>query len=99
MTHSATLRPQAVRTLARQPAPPGIYASKYTAELAAMICQRVAAGESLRSICRADPSAPWLETEARSMRELRRIVRAAHRRCAQIAPKAFADGVCGPEDR
>ncbi|WP_421936595.1 hypothetical protein [Phenylobacterium sp.] len=249
MTHSDdTSRPQAVRTLARQPAPPGIYASKYTAELAASLCQRVAEGESLRSICRADPSmptektvwnwarshpdfaecwavarhlarrramaahaereaarqakwaadeaavkagpaqgrvlyaggpgswgrpawnrglsgyrpdiaeaicdrlclgetlqsvcrdpempsvgtvynwlrahpefvdlyrrakeiafayivetaaeqAPWLETEARSMRELRRIVRAAHRRCAQIAPKAFADGVCGPEDR
>jgi hypothetical protein len=233
MTHSDASRPQAVRTLARQPAPPGIYASKYTAELGAMICQRVAAGESLRSMCRADPAmptektvwnwgrshpdfahcwalarqaarqakwaadagraksgrakagalyaggpgsrgrpawnrglsgynfvvteaicdrlclgetltsvcrdpempsvatvynwlrahpefvdlyrrarefafsyivetaaeqAPWLETEARSMRELRRIVRAAHRRCAYIAPKAFADGVYGPED-
>lgn len=247
MTRSNTSRPQAVRTLARQPAPPGIYASKYTAELAAMICQRVAAGESLRSMCRADPAmptektvwnwarshpdfaecwalarqmarqrakaaraareaarrakwaadaaavkagpargrvlyaggpgswgrpawnrglsgynvrvteaicdrlclgetlqsvcrdpempcvatvynwlrahpefadayrrakeiafayivetaaeqAPWLETEARSMRELRRIVRAAHRRCAQIAPKAYADGVYGGAD-
>lgn len=62
MTHSDTSRPQAVRTLARQPAPPGIYASKYTAELAASICQRVAEGESLRSICRADPSMPTEKT-------------------------------------
>lgn len=63
MTYSDdTSRPQAVRTLARQPAPPGIYASKYTAELAAMICQRVAEGESLRSICRADPSMPTEKT-------------------------------------
>ena len=62
MTRSSTPRPQAVRTLARQPAPPGIYASKYTAELGAMICQRVAAGESLRSMCRADPAMPTEKT-------------------------------------
>lgn len=53
-----TTPPQAVRTLARQPPPAGIYASKYTPELAAEICTRLAAGESLRSICRADVSMP-----------------------------------------
>lgn len=55
-------RPQAVRTLAPQPDPPGIYASKYTPELGAAICWRVAAGESLRSMCRADASMPTEKT-------------------------------------
>jgi hypothetical protein len=40
--------------------------------------------------------APWLGSEARSMRALARVVKAARRRCAQIAPKQFADGVYAP---
>jgi hypothetical protein len=40
-------------------------------------------------------AAPWLGSEARSMRGLARIERAARRRCAQIAPKQFADGAYG----
>ena len=54
--------PRAVRTLARQPAPSGIYASSYDPELAAWICARLAAGESLRAICRADASMPTEKT-------------------------------------
>lgn len=54
--------PQAVRTLARQPPPPGIYASKYDPELALMICVRIAAGESVQAICRADPAMPTEKT-------------------------------------
>jgi hypothetical protein len=57
-----TRAPRAVRTLARQPPPPGIYASKYTPQLGALICARLAAGESLRAICRADPSMPTEKT-------------------------------------
>jgi hypothetical protein len=49
------------RTLAPQSAP-GIYHSTYTPELGAAICRRVAAGESLRSICRADRSMPTEKT-------------------------------------
>jgi hypothetical protein len=55
-------RPQARRTLAPQPPPPDIYRSKYDLELAALICRRVAAGESLRAICRADPAMPTGKT-------------------------------------
>src|SRR5688500_12937229 len=55
-------RPVAVRTLSKQPAPSGIYASKYDPGLGAEICRRLAAGESLRSICRADPSMPTEKT-------------------------------------
>jgi len=55
-------RPVAVRTLSKQPAPPGIYASKYDPALGAAICRRLAAGESLRAICRADPSMPTEKT-------------------------------------
>jgi hypothetical protein len=51
-------RPRAVRTLKRQPPPPGIYASSYTDELAMEICGRLASGESLRAICRDDPAMP-----------------------------------------
>lgn len=58
MTHP----PRAVRTLAPQPPPPGIYASKYTPELGALICARMAAGESLQAICRDDPSMPTEKT-------------------------------------
>ncbi|HEY0435826.1 MAG TPA: hypothetical protein VGC92_04250 [Phenylobacterium sp.] len=49
------------RTLAPQPAPPGIYASTYDPQLGAAICRRVAAGESLRAIC-ADPAMPTGKT-------------------------------------
>ncbi|MBU1377469.1 MAG: hypothetical protein KKE02_21195 [Alphaproteobacteria bacterium] len=55
-------RPKAVRTLARQPAPVGIYAPSYDAALAAGLCRRLAAGESLRSMCRADPAMPTEKT-------------------------------------
>jgi hypothetical protein len=59
-------RPQprfrSMRTLARQPAPQGIHASTFDSEVAAAICRRVAAGESLRSICRADPAMPTEKT-------------------------------------
>ena len=34
-----------------------------------------------------------LGSEKRSLRGLERAVKAARRRCAQIAPKQFADGV------
>jgi len=57
-----TVRPRAVRTLAKQPPPSGICASKYDPELGAAICRRLAAGESLRAICRADPSMPTEKT-------------------------------------
>lgn len=50
------------RTLAPQPPPPGLCASTYTPELGAAICRRIAAGESLRSICRADPAMPTEKT-------------------------------------
>src|SRR5579859_300170 len=49
------------RTLAPQSAP-GLYHSTYTPQLGAAICRRLAAGESLRSICRADPSMPTEKT-------------------------------------
>jgi len=49
------------RTLAPQKAP-GLYLSTYEPELGAAICRRVAAGESLRSICRDDASMPTGKT-------------------------------------
>lgn len=55
-------RPRARRTLAPQPPPPEIYASGYCLELGAQICRRLAAGESLRAICRADPTMPTEKT-------------------------------------
>jgi hypothetical protein len=61
------------RTLAPQRAP-GIYASTYTPELGAAICRRVAAGESLRTICRSDPAMPTGKTVwnwARAHKEFR----------------------------
>ena len=51
-------RPVARRTLGPQPPPAGLYASGYTVERGAAICRRLAAGESLRAICRHDPSMP-----------------------------------------
>jgi len=56
------LRPRAVRTLRKQPPPRGIYASKYHPAIGVMICSRLAAGESLASICRNDPSMPTEKT-------------------------------------
>lgn len=50
------------RTLARQPAPAGLYLSTYDPELGAAICRRVAAGESLRAICGADAAMPTGKT-------------------------------------
>lgn len=50
------------RTLAPQGAPAGLYASTYSVERGAAICQRVAAGESLRAICRADAAMPTGKT-------------------------------------
>lgn len=41
--------------------PPGIYASKFDWGVAEAICQRLAAGESLRAIC-ADPAMPTAKT-------------------------------------
>jgi hypothetical protein len=52
-TSKRTLRPQSA---------PGLYHSTYRPELGAAICRRLAAGESLRSICRADPSMPTQKT-------------------------------------
>lgn len=51
-----------LRTLAPQPCPAGLYVSTYTPERGAAICRRLAAGESLRSICRLDPSMPTEKT-------------------------------------
>jgi len=62
------------RTLTRQPAPPGLYESTYDPEVGAAICRRIAAGESLRSICRADAAMPTEKTVwnwARAHREFR----------------------------
>jgi hypothetical protein len=50
------------RTLAPQGNPPGLYRSTYDPELGAAICRRIAGGESLRSICRADPAMPTEKT-------------------------------------
>ena len=50
------------RTLAPQGPSAGLYASPYTPERGAAICVRLAAGESLRSICRRDPSMPTEKT-------------------------------------
>jgi hypothetical protein len=50
------------RTLARQPPPPGLYASTYDPELGAAICRRLAGGESLRAICRNDAAMPTEKT-------------------------------------
>lgn len=50
------------RTLAPQAQPPGLYHSTYDPERGAAICRRIAAGESLRSICRADLAMPTEKT-------------------------------------
>lgn len=49
------------RTLAPQKAP-GLYRSIYDPELGAAICRRLASGESLRAICRADVAMPTERT-------------------------------------
>jgi hypothetical protein len=55
-------RPQAIRTLAPQGPPAGIYDTSYTPEVAAAICRRLLAGESLRAICREDARMPTERT-------------------------------------
>jgi hypothetical protein len=50
------------RTLAPQPAPAGLFESTYDIEVGAAICRRIAAGESLRSICRTDAAMPTEKT-------------------------------------
>ncbi len=54
--------PRAIRTLAKQPAPAGIYESSYDVRLGMHICARIAAGESLASLCRNDASMPTEKT-------------------------------------
>ena len=56
------VRHEARRTLAPQEPPPGIYACKFDWDLAAAIATRVVNGESLRSVCRADPAMPTEKT-------------------------------------
>ena len=51
----------AKRTLKPQQAP-GLYVPSYTPERGAAICRRLAAGESLRAICREDPAMPTEKT-------------------------------------
>jgi len=50
------------RTLSPQPAPAGLDRSTYDPEGGVAICRRLAGGESLRSICRADASMPTEKT-------------------------------------
>jgi hypothetical protein len=50
------------RTLKPQPPPDGVYETRYSDELANLICTRLAAGESLRAICRTDPALPTEKT-------------------------------------
>lgn len=101
-------RPHALRTLKKQPHPPGIYASKYEFGLGLWICQRIAAGESIRSICRADPRMPTEKTVwnwARRHLEFRMMKAAALRvarrrslaaRDAANAPSVSPDGLTPP---
>ena len=90
-------RPQAVRTLRRQPTPPGIYASRYTPELASEILRRLAAGEALRAMCRDDPAMPtektvwnWRRAHPAFGAAYGRVLLAARR--AALAAQAARDG-------
>jgi hypothetical protein len=100
------------RTLAPQSAPPGLYASTYTPERGAAVCRRLAAGESLRSICRDDPSMPTEKTVwnwSRAHRDFR-LMKAhalatarerslAERDAALAAKRAAAGPFGGPRGR
>ena len=100
------------RTLAHQPAPPGLYASTYTPELGAAICRRLAAGESLWAICRWDAAMPTEKTVwnwARAYEDFRlmkvhaqSVARArslAARRAADAAARAAKGPAGGPRGR
>jgi len=84
------------RTLAPQAPPAGLYASTYDPTLGAAICRRLAAGESLRSICRLDPSMPTEKTVwnwARAHQEFRLMKTHAQSlaRSRSLAARAKAD--------
>jgi hypothetical protein len=95
------------RTLARQPAPPGLYRSTYDPEVGAAICRRLAAGESLRAICRADAAMPTEKTVwnwARSHEDFRTmkdhaLATARTRSLAAQAAQAARDGARWDEAR
>ena len=85
------------RTLAPQPAPPGLYRSIYDPELGAAICRRLAGGESLRSICRGDPAMPTEKTVwnwARAHEDFALMKRHALEtaRAASLAAQSARDG-------
>ena len=74
MARKSQPRFKSKRTLEPQGPPPGLYASTYDVEIGAAICRRIAAGESLRSICRTDAAMPTEKTVwnwARQHREFR----------------------------
>lgn len=50
-------------------------------------------------VCDAADTAQWLGDERKSHRRLEKIVDAAHRRCAQLAPKRYASGPYGAAPR
>lgn len=79
---------RAVRTLKPQPPPDGIYESSYTYERGELICRRLRNGESLRSICRADPKMPTEKTVwnwARAHPEFGEALEAAKARQREIS--------------
>jgi hypothetical protein len=85
------------RTLAPQRPPPGPYASTYDPDLGAAICRRLAAGESLRSICRGDVAMPTEKTVwnwARAHEEFRLMKRhaLATARARSLGTQAERDG-------
>jgi hypothetical protein len=85
------------RTLKRQAAPPGLYASTYDPLVGAAICRRLAGGESLRAICRADAAMPTEKTVwnwARAHEEFRAMKRHALSvaRGRSLAVQAARDG-------
>jgi hypothetical protein len=83
-------KPVARRTLAPQPPPAALYASSYTPERGAAICRRLAAGESLRAICRDDPAMPTEKTVwnwARAHREFA-LIKAHALETARAASRA-----------
>lgn len=91
-----TARPRAVRTLGPQPDPPGIWASKYDPAFGAALCRRLAAGESLRAICRADPAMPtektvWNWTRSHPEFALMKTHAMATARQAALAAQSEAD--------
>jgi hypothetical protein len=85
------------RTLQRQAPPPGLYASTYDPEVGAAICRRLAAGESLRSICRADAAMPtektvWNWAQAHEEFRLMKAHAQSAARARSLAAQAARDG-------